>query len=114
MTNTEYRKNIQGFYSYNFWDSLNPYEEKELRKDIKNRTGYMLPNSNYRASVRPTENGLILTSYYTDVLELENGKIFRLWDGYSKTTAKHINIFLESIGRGRVNKKELFEIPLKV
>ena len=113
MTNAEYRKNVQGFSSYSFWDALTPYEEKELRKDIKNRAGYMLPDSNYRASVRPTENGLILTSYYKDVLELENGKIFRLWSGYSTTTAKHINLFLESIGRRRVNKKELFEIPLK-
>lgn len=51
-----------------------------------------------KATTRTENNAVILKSYNTDVCKIENGKIFRLWAGWSSTTAKHINDFLTQNG----------------
>lgn len=106
MTNKEYRNTWQGESSFTFWDSLNPYEERELRHDIRARHGVELPNSNHRASVRIEDGIPILTSYYTDVCAIVDGEARRLWDGYSATTMRHINKFLSLYGLDGLSKRE--------
>lgn len=45
------------------------------------------------------ENGEILCkSYDTVVCKIADGKLVRLWDGYSATTMRHINAFLHTFG----------------
>lgn len=55
-----------------------------------------------KAIVIEKDNGEIeLQSYNTIVCKLtsgENRKLVRLWDGYSATTMRHINAFLEYYG----------------
>ena len=52
-----------------------------------------------KAKVTELDNGDIeLTSYNTIVCRIRNGKFERLWDGYSATTMRHINSFLEFYG----------------
>jgi hypothetical protein len=44
--------------------------------------------------IQVNENLIQLQSYNTIVCEIDNGKFKRLWSGYSATTMKHINDFL--------------------
>lgn len=49
-----------------------------------------------KAVVTEHDNGDIeLRSYNTIVCRIRNGKFERLWDGYSATTMRHINAFVD-------------------
>ena len=60
-----------------------------------------------KAKVIEDENGEIyLQSYYTLVCYInKNGDIKRLWPGYSVTTMKHINDFLDLFNKPGGGKK---------
>lgn len=59
-----------------------------------------------KALVKECEDGtVILQSYQTDVLKIENGNLIKLWDGYSVTTMNHINDFCRQNGFPTFNKK---------
>ena len=63
-----------------------------------------LKNNEERARQFIFSNGArILQSYDTLVIAEKNGKLYRLWDGYSRTTQKHIAEFVGSF----VSKSEL-------
>ena len=66
----------------------------------------ILPNSNNRALVIDSGNVVYLQSYDTLIISVDktSGEIRKLWNGYSKTTLKHINDFLIPFGRS-FNKK---------
>ena len=52
-----------------------------------------------KAIVIEKDNGDIeLQSYTTIVCRIRNGKFEKLWDGYSSTTMRHINAFLDFYG----------------
>ena len=52
-----------------------------------------------KAIVEEKDNGDIeLISYTTTVCRIRNGKFERLWDGYSSTTMRHINSFIDFYG----------------
>lgn len=52
-----------------------------------------------KANVIEQDNGDIeLRSYNTIVARIRNGKLERLWDGYSATTMNHINSFIDTFG----------------
>lgn len=52
-----------------------------------------------KAQVIERGDGYIyLRSYYTDVGRVINGMFERLWDGYSATTMRHVNSFLDEFG----------------
>jgi len=58
------------------------------------------------------ENGKTsLVSYSTKVCEIENGRFVRLWGGYSRTTANHINDFRRLYGLPTLSKKEWEALP---
>ena len=65
-----------------------------------------------KAIVEEYENGdRILLSYLTPVLkQTKDGKLIRLWDGYSATTGKHVKAFAGITGsyfkRMSVQEKE--------
>lgn len=61
-----------------------------------------------KAKVKEYSDGTkVLQSYYTDVVEIDaNGKIVRLWDGWSNTTGRHIVAFCG------LYKKEFLNLPL--
>jgi hypothetical protein len=64
-----------------------------------------------KAKTRQEGNAVILTSYATDVARIEGGKLFRLWSGWSSTTAKHINDFCKQYGLPTLNKSEWMAMP---
>lgn len=52
-----------------------------------------------KANVIEKDNGDIeLKSYDTIVARIRNGQFERLWSGYSATTMKHINSFIDYFG----------------
>lgn len=47
-----------------------------------------------------------LYSYHTEIMQRNpNGELFRIWDGWSVTTQRHIKAFCG------LNKKEYFALP---
>lgn len=73
-----------------------------------------LQKSYYRkAQVFEDDSFLVLRSYDTDVLAIDKvkNKLVRLWNGWSATTAKHINDFLLQNGFGKLSKKEWLALP---
>lgn len=60
-----------------------------------------------KANVKVYDNGTqVLRSYETDVIYKDaNGKLHRLWSGYSATTGKHIRAFC-GIGKAEWDKME--------
>ncbi len=55
----------------------------------------------------------VLKSYNTEVAYIENGKLHRLWNGWSATTAKHIHEFCLQNGVVGVSKKEWLNLPVE-
>lgn len=63
--------------------------------------GYERAKSFYgKAKVIEKDNGeMVLQSYNTEVCKITSGGEFvRLWSGYSVTTMRHINSFLQLVG----------------
>ena len=53
-----------------------------------------------KAKVIEKDNGeKVLMSYDTEVCKItKSGEFVRLWDGYSATTMRHVNSFLDLVG----------------
>jgi hypothetical protein len=66
-----------------------------------------------KARLIKCKSGLFLQSYETIVAMIDNnGKFYRLWNGYSKTTAKHIDAFRRENGLSGISKKEWNKLPV--
>lgn len=52
-----------------------------------------------KAVVFEKDNGeKVLQSYNTEVCKITSGEFVRLWSGYSATTMRHVNSFLQRFG----------------
>jgi hypothetical protein len=95
---------------------MKPDDIKEMRQaykeERKENKAFVLEGFGNRALVIPTDNGYILKSYYTNVAEFRNGEFIRLWDGFSTTTLKHVNIFREFLGLRAIGKREWIELAV--
>ena len=93
---------------------MKPDDLKEMRTEYKelkaNKKAFALDGFGGRALIIPTETGYILQSYYTEVAEIRNGDFLKLWDGFSVTTLKHINIFRQFLGMNTLSKREWIEL----
>ena len=69
-----------------------------------------------RSSIRPLDGvpGWVLTSYYTDVAAIIDGTFYRLWDGFSVTTLKHVNTFRAMYGMDALKKRDWIAAPIVV
>ena len=64
------------------------------------------------AVVLYTKAGKTLFSYETPVLRVDkNGQMWRLWDGWSQTTGKHIKQFCGLYANEYMGKKEYVNLP---
>ena len=93
------------------WDYLTPDDNKELREDVKTRGKYyghsIIAGTNNKATWYTDSDGAkVLRSYTTDVLKIYRGRVYKLWEGYSATTAKHINAFLLLNGYAGISKRD--------
>jgi len=115
MTNKEYKTRLADHVIYNGYDYLQPEEVKELATDIRERKAageIVLDGFNKRASIKKAGSVYTLTSYTTNVIsfDTETGEIKKLWHGYSVTTLKHINIFLNFFGIPGISKRDWIEL----
>lgn len=99
-------------YLYNDYLGSTPHKKDVIENARKSGHAYILPNSNNRAVVIEDGNKLFLQSYDTLIIEFdkETGTIKKLWDGYSKTTLKHVNDFLYPLTKQTYSKKEWIEL----
>lgn len=74
------------------------------------KTFDLIPNDgrkSFYGKAKVIENGgnITLRSYNTDVCRIVNGKFEKLWNGYSATTMRHINAFVDAYGINGGGKK---------
>ena len=65
-----------------------------------------------KAALIENKGKVFLQSYDTIVACIDKGKLLKLWDGYSTTTARHIDAFCYSFGVKPVSKKDWENMPL--
>lgn len=66
-----------------------------------------------KAVVRQINGKAYLFSYGTPVIRRNrDGSFTRLWAGYSVTTMRHINAFLDHYGAGSMSKSEWLALPV--
>ena len=125
MTNKEYkqaRENAENAdalyeyekYGYGFYPSryMNADELKELRRTNKAiNNAETLDGFNGRAVLIPVNGGILLKSYNTIVCGVFGGEFVKLWDGFSVTTLKHINLLRANGGMPAFSKREWIETP---
>ena len=58
------------------------------------------------------DNYIVLTSYDTEVCRIENGRFIRMWEGYSATTMRHVNAFIDLFGIDGGGKKWWDQLPV--
>lgn len=131
MTNKQYKQareeaenayELDTFVTYSMWGHANRYmkpdDQKDMRKEYReikaDRNAFALEGFNGRALILPGDagNALVLRSYYTDVCSYnpKTGEFFKLWEGYSNTTLKHINIFRSFLKLPQLSKREWIEL----
>ena len=64
----------------------------------------LMPNDNRKSFYgkakvyQKGENWFVLKSYDTEVCSIREGKFYRHWAGYSATTMRHVNAFIDTFG----------------
>ena len=68
-----------------------------------------------KARVIEKDNGeKVLMSYDTEVCKItKSGEFVRLWDGYSATTMRHVNSFLDLVGMAGGGKAWWDALPVE-
>lgn len=106
MTSKEYKERLANHWQSDYWDCLTPEDRKALRQSMKRRQHDGEEILCDKASIKSDERGLVLTSYYTDVCCYKDGKFTKLWEGWSATTSKHVNMFCRKLRIPRIGKRE--------
>lgn len=77
--------------------------------------GYDRAKSFYgKAKVIETDGETLLQSYDTTVCKIDkSGEFVRMWSGYSATTMRHINAFIEKFGISGGGKKWWDALPME-
>lgn len=133
MTNKEYRQaaaaaaSAPEVYTFEHWNGfsyrpsyyMDSNDLKEMRREYKEITtdkkAFTLNGFGGRALIIPADNGwFILRSYYTDVCRINiDGTFEKLWDGFSVTTLKHVNIFRAFMALNTLSKRDWIELEVK-
>lgn len=80
---------------------------KEL-KPIDNRKSFY-----GKAQAITNGDEITLYSYETAILKIKGGKLFRIWEGWSATTQRHINAFLQEYADGQSGKAFFTSLPFE-
>lgn len=86
---------------------------EEIKDSKKYQKGFEVIKSFDSRSAIINDNGVpTLLSYWTKVAKLDDGKLLRLWNDWSATTAKHIKSFCAYFKISPPNKKEWLKMPI--
>lgn len=97
------------FYPRYNMDNNDLRDLKKFQKELLNsKGGYRISD---RAIVVNNGHGYDLISYYTTVCSIYNGTFYKLWEGFSNTTMKHINVFLANNMLSTMSKKDWVMFP---
>lgn len=107
----DYFEELKGNY-VNDYLTKQPKKAEAIANAKRDGVAVILPNSNNRALIIADDSAVYLQSYDTMILKAtetaEGVLICKMWNGYSKTTLKHVNEFMTKY-TGAVNtfnKKE--------
>lgn len=114
----EYKRRLENHddarYTFEHWNGMSiypsynmtPEDIKELRAEYKkDKAQNVATQLDTRAiEIEYMDNVYILKSYYTNVACIYNNKLYKLWNGYSNTTLKHINLFLDKHNMPTITK----------
>ena len=72
-----------------------------MKTMVNGKVSNLMPNDSHKSfygKAKVIENNGVITlrSYNTDVCRIVNGKFEKLWNGYSATTMRHINAFVDA------------------
>lgn len=67
-----------------------------------------------KAAIEIQNDILTLYSYDVRICKIANGKFYRLFDGYTATTMRHINEFRMQNGLQKLSKKEWLKLEVEV
>ena len=127
MTNKEYKalreehENNDALYEYEHnngfsWKTsryMTADDIKELRAehkhDIEKYHGVKLDTR--AAALKYDTDAVLLKSYKTVVAAIIGTQFYKLWDGFSVTTLKHVNAFLSAYNGQQFNKRAWIEYP---
>lgn len=94
------------------YDSPLSYDETKDAEKYQSR--FEIIKSFDSRSAIINDNGVpTLLSYWTKVARLENGKMVRMWNGWSATTAKHVTSFCTYYKIPSPSKKEWLKMPVR-
>jgi len=101
--------------SYDYYlDSSELRRLRQFYKNLETLPHYTVIESDDRhALVYDQENGnVVLFSYWTHVADVTAaGRLVRVWDDWSATTAKHVKRLCQYCGISYPNKKEWLAMP---
>lgn len=85
---------------------MTPDDIKKLRGEYKkDKAQNVATQLDTRAiEIEYIDNLYILKSYYTKVACIYNNKLYKLWNGCTHTTLKHINLFLHKHNMPTISK----------
>lgn len=84
---------------------------RDLHRDLKDKSR-MLKRIDARSAIVGTKEHPALLSYMTIVCSLKDGRLVRLWDDWSATTAKHVRTFCKEYNIPAPNKAEWLAMPI--
>ena len=98
--NDEYKNRLWEHCVYDGWDIMSDCGEREVKRNARERCkngGHnLVEGTNGKATWYKDDKGAkVLRSYYTDVCKIYRGRIYKLWQGYSATTSRHIEKFMK-------------------
>ena len=82
------------------------YKKSVLKPTYRQKSFYS------KAHVFSKDSTYVLRSYQTPVMVKINGYYYRLWNGWSATTAIHVNSFIDTYGGFHLNKAMWKSIPV--
>jgi hypothetical protein len=92
---------------------LTSQEITEMNRKAKSDGWHPMGGMNRRAFTKHFDGALYLRSYNTIVASIDENGFHRHWSGWSATTAKHYNAFLEMNYLNRISKAEWCELPVE-
>ena len=110
------RPTFEHWYGYYSCYLMNTEDLRDLRKEYKDDARYHVVEkiSDRAIVIKDNYNIHYLKSYYTTVAAIANGKFYKMWEGYSATTMKHINTFLQMHGFPTISKHDWVMMETRV
>lgn len=111
-------------YTFEHWENgrfypsyaMDSNDLRDLRNEYKQDSRYHVVEkiSDRAIVIKDNYNIHYLKSYYTTVAAIADGKFYKLWEGYSATTMKHINAFLQMHGFPTISKHDWVMMETRV